>query len=172
MTDHRPEVRECLKELMDCVVTTYEDIATKELKPEYVGTHRVWCGDKSCWLYPGDVICEVDGALVAKARAALSAPPIEHPSLREALKATLHALNVIAYEKYPVREDESYDDALHRYCLKVYEKNKPSLAASPQPVVDEVVEVSQLGFCSARLRDMGLTSNSRLRVVGWREPNE
>ena len=42
------------------------------------------------------------------------------------------------------------------------------LSAPPiEPVVEEVVEVSQLGFCSARLRDMGLTSSDRIRVVGW-----
>ena len=43
-----------------------------------------------------------------------------------------------------------------------------ALSAPPiEPVVEEVVEVSQLGFCSARLRDMGLTSSDRIRVVGW-----
>ena len=89
-----------------------------------------------------------------KAATAIAAPPIEPVGVRAALQK---AYNFIDGSSALPKEET----------LEVLEA--AILAASEKPVVDEVREVSELGFCSARLRDMGLTSSNRVRVVVWRE---
>lgn len=95
-------LREALQALVDSVTTTYDAVAAQHLKPEFLGTHRVWCSEHSCWLYPGDVICEVSADVIKQARAALASQPVGVMGATEAALLT-DAVN-----------DESLSDAVFR----------------------------------------------------------
>ena len=100
------------------------------------------------------------------------------PGVREALEQATKLLMVLyaAFESAAAHPEAANKQEMEywqpsRQAARIREQidtNEAALSAPPiEPVVEEVVEVSQLGFCSARLRDMGLTSSDRIRVVGW-----
>ena len=139
MTDHRPEVR-CLSEYAH---------------------HKESC-DIECLMADEHPSCTCG---LMEALAALSAPPIEPVGVREALE---EALAIANEPDGPVNHLTVYLRERETRIVNWKRKAQAALAASEQPVVVDEVEVSQLGFCSARLRDMGFTSSDRVRVQVWK----
>ena len=168
MTDHRPEVRECLKEVHEAYFRVLPFLSS-------------WQGQGA------NIAIEAGSNLekaIRKAIATLAAPPIEPVGTREALERCLTEMKKTAIS---IRKEAGYK-AVHCDFIGAIEQACVALAATPVPVVEEVVTVLTVRDhnwgCGFDAEDMPgkiklcaysttkVNEGDRIRVVVYREEAE